>query len=222
MGILGLKITNMKKYSGEGKLKEVFEKIWELALPYQDKRDDAGHAEVTLRFAKELAVSEHGNENVMIPAIILHDVGWSQLVKERRMLIFDKDATDEVRRQVQIEHQNEGVLVAGGILREVGYPPVLAQEILEIISQHDTREGFVSRNEGLVRDADKLSRTSQEGFASGKRRGQSPDPSRWQKMEEGIYKPGYFYSDTARKIAAAELKLRKQESSLAQSASGPG
>ena len=25
-------------------MKEIFEKIWELALPYQDKRDDAGHA----------------------------------------------------------------------------------------------------------------------------------------------------------------------------------
>jgi HD superfamily phosphodiesterase len=192
-------------------VKAIFDKIWELALPYQDKRDDAGHAEVTLRYARELAASEKGDEDVMIPAIILHDVGWSQLVKERRLLIFDKDAKEEDRRSVQIEHQNESVKIAAGILRQVDYPADLIKEILEIISQHDTREGFISKNEGLVRDADKLSRTSKEGFASGKRRGKPVDDAQLKKIEEGISKPNYFYSERARQIATAELKLRIEE-----------
>jgi len=147
----------------------------------------------------------------MIPAIILHDVGWSQLVKERRLLIFDKDAKEEDRRSVQIEHQNESVKIAAGILRQVDYPADLIKEILEIISQHDTREGFISKNEGLVRDADKLSRTSKEGFASGKRRGKPVDDAQLKKIEEGISKPNYFYSERARQIATAELKLRIEE-----------
>jgi len=42
----------------------------------------------------------------------------------------------------------------------------LVPEILEIISHTDTRKGFISKNEGLVRDADKLWRTSQRGFAA--------------------------------------------------------
>ncbi len=193
-------------------MKEIFEKIWDLALPYQDKRDDEGHAEVTLRFARQLAELEKGNEDVMIPAIILHDVGYSQLEKERRLLIFKKETADEIRRTVQIEHQNEGVKIARDILHQVGYPVVLIGEILEIISQHDTREGFISKNEGLVRDADKLSRTSKEGFSAGKRRGRPKDGPDFKKIEEGINKPGYFYSETARQIALKDLKLRIEES----------
>jgi HD superfamily phosphodiesterase len=192
-------------------MKAIFDRIWELALPYQDKRDDAGHAEVTLRYAKELAALEKGDEDVMLPAIILHDVGWSQLEKERRLLIFDKDAKDEDKCNVQIEHQYKSIIIAAGILREVDYPEELTKEILEIISQHDTRKGFISKNEGLVRDADKLSRTSKEGFASGKRRGKPVDDAQLKKMEEGINKPDYFYSERARQIATTELKLRIQE-----------
>jgi HD superfamily phosphodiesterase len=189
-------------------MKAIFNKIWELALPYQDKRDDAGHAEIALRYARELVTLEKGDENVIIPSIILHDIGWSQLVKERWTLVFDKGARAEEKRSVQIEHQNESVKIANGILREVDYPAELTKEILEIISQHDTREGFISKNEGLVRDADKLWRTSQEGFATDEKRTNSSASSHFKKIEADIHKPNYFYSETARQIATAELKLR--------------
>ena len=103
-------------------MKEIFNKIWELALPYQDKRDDTGHAEVALRYARELATLENGNEDVILPAIILHDIGYSQLPKERRLLVFDKDAKDEDKRPVVLEHQAESVKLAAIILKEVNYP----------------------------------------------------------------------------------------------------
>jgi HD superfamily phosphodiesterase len=189
-------------------MKAIFNKLWELALPYQDKRDDAGHAEITLRYARELVTLEKGDEDVIVPAIILHDIGWSQLEKERRLLIFDKDAKEEDKRSVQLEHQNESVKLAADILREVNYPDELAKEILEIISQHDTREGFVTKNEGLVRDADKLWRTSREGFAASEARSKSSDESRFKKLEESIDKPDYFFSETARRIARADFDLR--------------
>jgi HD superfamily phosphodiesterase len=192
-------------------MKEIFNKIWELALPYQDQRDDSGHAQISLKYAGELIELENGNEDVIIPAIILHDVGWSQLAKERRMLIFDKDSSKEIKREVQLEHQKDGLRVAGDILRNVNYPVDLIPEILEIISQHDTREGFISKNEGLVRDADKLWRTSKEGITAAEARRKSNNKpgveSMWQKMEEDILKPGYFYSEKARQIAIADFKL---------------
>jgi HD superfamily phosphodiesterase len=202
-------------------MKAIFEKIWELALPYQDQRDDPGHAEVSLGFARELVKLENGNEDVIIPAIILHDVGWSQLVKERRMLIFDKDTNDEDKKVLQLEHEREGVRIAREILQIVNYPEELIPEILEIISGHDTRKGFISRNEGLTRDADKLWRTSQRAFAAGqarrKARGESSkgnepeDEKHRKKMEEDLTKPDYFYSDTARRMAIRDFKLRMQE-----------
>jgi HD superfamily phosphodiesterase len=196
-------------------MKNIFNQIWELALPFQDKRDDSGHAQTALKYAVMLAAQENGNEDVIIPAIILHDVGWSQLVKERRMLIFDKDASKEVKRTVQLEHQIESVKLAGDILSKVNYPPELVPDILEIISQHDTRDGFISKNEGLVRDADKLWRTSREGFAAADSRRKPDDKARdesmWKKMEEEIHKPGYFYSEWARQIAIEDYKLRREE-----------
>jgi HD superfamily phosphodiesterase len=197
-------------------MKDIFNQIWELALPFQDKRDDSGHAATSLNYARQLLELENGNEDVIIPAIILHDVGWSQLVKERRMLIFDKDTSKEVKRDVQLEHQNEGTKLADEILRKANYPKELIKEILEIISEHDTREGFISQNEGLVRDADKLWRTSKEGFAAAESRRKAGDNPRdevfWKKLEEDIHKPGYFYSERARQMADADYKLRLQES----------
>lgn len=195
-------------------MKPIIDKIWQLALPYQDKRNDAGHAEITFRYARELVTLEEGNEDVILPAIILHDIGWSQLVKERRLLIFDKDAREEDRHSVQLEHQNESVKLAADILREVNYPEELSKEILEIISQHDTREGFISKNEGLVRDADKLWRTSKEGFAAGMARNKPGDESPFKKLEESINKPNYFFSETARQMAIADFKLRMQENNI--------
>ncbi len=195
-------------------MKSIFEKIWELALPYQDQRDDPGHAEITLKYAQELAKLEGGDEDVIIPAIILHDIGYSQIPKERRLLIFDKDASEEVKRGIALEHQNESVKLARGILRQVNYPEKLVPEILEIISQHDTRKGFISKNEGLVRDADKLWRTSPKGFAAMSNRRKSKDGPDLKKIEEGLSKQDYFYSDKARQMATVEFQTRvkKQES----------
>jgi hypothetical protein len=170
-------------------MKKIFNQIWKLALPYQDKRDDTGHAEVTTKFAWKLVESEKGDEDVIIPAIMLHDIGYSQLTKERRLQVFDKNLSKEERLKVQMEHQNESVKLARIILGQVNYPPKLTEEILEIISQHDSREGFISKNEGLVRDADKLSRTSREGVAAGEarrkakgERRKNPDGRKWRKI----------------------------------------
>ena len=93
-------------------MKEIFEKIWELALPYQDKRDDAGHAETSLNYALKMVELEKVNEDVVIPAIILHDVGWSQLPEKRRMTVFDPGAREEDRREVVYEHEIEGIKLA--------------------------------------------------------------------------------------------------------------
>jgi hypothetical protein len=197
-------------------MKESFEAIWYLALPYQDQRDDPGHAEVTLYWVQVLLGSEGGDEDVAIPAMILHDVGYSQLTKERRLQVFDRTKTKEERRVVQIEHQDAGVKLARELLETLSYPSSLIPEILEIISQHDTREGFISKNEGLVRDADKLWRFSARSFEVGsKRLGNGPD-TRLKDLEADIDKPGYFYSERAKQIARQELAARKAEAEIRQ------
>lgn len=192
-------------------MKELSNKIWELALPYQDKREDVGHAETSLKYACKLVTLENGNEDVVIPAIILHDVGWSQLPEERRMMVFDPGAKEEDRREVVYEHQIEGIKLALKILREVNYPPELTDEILDIISQHDTRKGFISKNEGIVRDADKLWRTSKEGFTVSEARAKKREAQRFKLLEKGLNKADYLYSETARQMALADLEYWERQ-----------
>ena len=187
-------------------MKEILNKIWELALPYQDKRDDAGHAETSLKYALKLVEMEKGDEDVVIPAIILHDVGWSQLPEKRRMKVFDPGANEEERREVVYEHQIESIKLALKILREVDYPPKLIDEILDIISQHDTRRGFVSKNEGIVRDADKLWRTSEKGFTVAEERAKKRESERFRQIEKGLKKEDYLHTETARQMALEDLK----------------
>lgn len=192
-------------------MRSIFERIWELALPYQDKRDDKGHAELTLKYAQRLLMLEKGDEDIVIPAIILHDLGWSQLPREKRFVIFDRDTPEKEKLSAMLQHQKAGVEIGERILREVGYPSHLISDILEIISQHDTRTHFISKNEGLVRDADKLWRFSRTGFAADVTRKNISPNALYEKRVKRIQSPDFFYSEKARQIAREELEARKRE-----------
>lgn len=190
--------------------KEVYQKIWEAALPYQDKRDDVGHGEIVTKFAIKLCELEEMNDNIVIPAAILHDIGWSQLPEKERFHIFDSDITKEQLREIQIKHEQEGVKLAEKILSKIGYPSGFIKTILEIISQHDTRSGFFSKEDGTMRDADKLWRFSKIGFdADIRRRGVTFNE--WHNyLEKNIDEQGFFFSESAKLLAREELKDRKK------------
>ncbi len=195
-------------------MEDVYDKIWEKAFSYQDKRGDRGHARVTLEYAKTLLASEKGDEKIIIPSIILHDIGWSRVASDKAMIIFDQKASPEEKRAARLEHQNKGVELATRILDELGYPEDLSKEILDIIFQHDTRQGFISKNEGLTRDADKLWRFSAIGFDLDIERFKITPQQNYVRMDKRIAEPGFFFSASAKQIARTELEKRKQEYSL--------
>ena len=56
-------------------MKDIYRKMWKLARPYLDTRENETHTQVSLEFAQQLLKKEGGDENIVIPAIILHDVG---------------------------------------------------------------------------------------------------------------------------------------------------
>ena len=145
-------------------MKKEFKKIWEIALPYQDKRTDRGHARIVTEYAIKLCKTENIDDRIVVPAAILHDIGWSQVSTKDRKVIFSPDKTPEIEYKIRIKHQKEGVKLARKILKKVNYPKNLTKHILEIISEHDTRKGFISKEEAAMRDADKLWRYSKTGF----------------------------------------------------------
>nr|WP_321514126.1 HD domain-containing protein [uncultured Pseudodesulfovibrio sp.] len=185
--------------------------IWNTALPYQDKRDDAGHAFITLEFAKQLVDLEQGNKDVVLPAIILHDTGWSQLSRAEWQVVFSSEKTPEDEMTVRLRHQEEGVKIARQVLHQVNYPEHLIVDILEIIAEHDTRQGFISKDEGLVRDADKLWRFSKTGFDADVERFNFPPQSLHDRIHPQIASDGFFYCETSRELAYLELQRRQRE-----------
>lgn len=192
-------------------MKKIFNQIWQAALPFQDKRDDAGHAAVTYAYAQQLVQLTNADADIIFPAIILHDTGWSQLTRQERFVIFDANATREDELHVRHRHQEEGVKIARRVLHSLAYPRDLTIEILEIISQHDTRQGFISENEGLVRDADKLWRFSRIGFDADIVRFRFEPQFLIDRLRGQIPEQHFFYSELSRNIALSELETRRKE-----------
>jgi HD superfamily phosphodiesterase len=108
--------------------------------PYLD-RGRPGDYEHTLRavgYGKELLNHEDGDEEIVIPALYLHDIGWGEVDFEDfinlRLPSQRKDAAS-----VDL-HMKHGAARAKQILEKLGYPKEKTQVIVSIIAVHDRPE----------------------------------------------------------------------------------
>ncbi|MGC8658940.1 MAG: HD domain-containing protein [Desulfomonilaceae bacterium] len=138
-----------------------FSEIYELAKPFLDTRNNEVHMRVSYGFVNKLLEVENGNQAVTCPAIILHDVGWKMVPEELQLQAFGPKNYD---RKINRIHEVEGAKIARKILEKVDYDPNLLEEIVEIISGHDSRKEALSINDAIVKDADKLWRFSREAI----------------------------------------------------------
>ena len=187
-------------------IKPIFKKIYQLAKPYLNTRHNNVHTEMSMQLAYELLSAEGGQESIVIPAIILHDVGWQKVPAEHHLKAFGPKATSP---EINRTHEQEGVKIAKNILTKVNYDKEKISEILKIIDGHDSRKESISLNDSLVKDADKLWRYTQKGF--------DIDNERFEEtVAEGLnrlrkYLPRWFFTDTAYQIAKEELQQRERE-----------
>jgi len=130
--------------------------ILELAIPHLYPGDNEKHTLDALDFALRLLELVNGVRDVVVPAIVLHDVGWSKVPDDimKKSRIPGRDL-----KYVKV-HEKEGAKIAGNILKKVQYDVNRIDEILEIINGHDTRDESISLNDEIVKDSDKLSRYS--------------------------------------------------------------
>jgi HD superfamily phosphodiesterase len=184
-----------------------YEKIKTLAEPYLRTRMNAIHTELSTRFAYQLLETEAGDEDIVIPAILLHDVGWSQVPEEFQLKAFGPRMTLPEWNRV---HELEGVRIAREILEEVGYDPRKTEEILAIIEGHDSRKEALSLNDKLVKDADKLWRYAREGVEINSRRYDYSFKEYLERLRSQL--PVWFLTEAGRQIAEAELVERQEES----------
>jgi len=190
---------------------EKFQELWQAALPFQDKRNDCGHAFVVTAYANRICMEEACEEAIVIPAAILHDTGWSALSEEDRMKVFLYAVPREEKLRVRNKHQEAGVELARMLLGQVQYQQSLIPEILEIVSQHDTRVGFISKNEGAMRDADKLWRYDEYGFLSDYLNGAGTIHDHVEDQEKNITLPEFFYFDSSKVFAQQQIEVLKKK-----------
>lgn len=139
-------------------LKDIYERIWDLARPYLNTRKNDIHTEISTGLAQQLLAQEGGEEDIVIPAIILHDVGWKEVPENIQSKAFGPKTSMPEWNRV---HEIEGAKIAGDILRKVNYQEDKILEIQEIIKGHDSRKESISLNDSVVKDADKLWRYSE-------------------------------------------------------------
>ena len=142
----------------------------------------------------------------MIPAIILHDIGWSLVPEDRQLTACGPNVQDPELTKV---HEQEGARMAGEILAGLGWPQARVDEIVDIVSGHDTRLGSRSLNESIVKDADKLFRLSLRGFPIDCERFELDPAAHLEWLEERV--EGWFFTATARRLAREEIAARQAD-----------
>ena len=137
--------------------------IWELAKDFLKTRDNDAHCLYAYGIANALLSQiPEAQENIVLPAILIHDIGWST-VDERENLEAISPDRDGSRHHLVIQHEKEGAKIAKRILTEVGLPKTDIEEICAIIDGHDTRAEPISINDAVVKDADKIWRVTPHG-----------------------------------------------------------
>jgi HD superfamily phosphodiesterase len=188
-------------------MKAIFDEIWRRAKRFLNTRNNDIHTEISIRFAEVLLKKQGGDEDVVLPAIILHDVGWIRVPEDEQHKGFGPEIQSP---RVVKKHELEGVEIAKGILEAVDYDKERIAEILHIIEGHDSRKETDSINESIVKDADKLWRFSREGFTIDCDRFDLKPMERVKKKDLDIEK--IFFTASAKQIARKEIEKRLKES----------
>lgn len=184
----------------------IYEQILDLARPYLDVRDNEEHTTISYDFAVGLLNLEGGNPKVVLPAIILHDIGWKHIPEDLHLSAFGPGKKDAGLNRV---HEIEGAKTARAILEKLDYQGELVTEIVEIIEGHDSRTEVLSLNDAVVKDADKLWRYSQHGVEVDVRRFQVRRNDYLQRLQRKIDE--WFFTRSARSMARRELQDRLRE-----------
>jgi hypothetical protein len=136
--------------------------VWELTAPYLLVRDNDAHTLYALGLARALLDAHpEADAAVVLPAILLHDIGWSQVPQEG---VLEAIAPGGGRPDLVLLHEKEGARLAAGILAECGYDAAKIPAILGIIDGHDSRREAISLEDAIVKDADKTWRLSPHGI----------------------------------------------------------
>ena len=186
-------------------LNEIESKIFAMAKPYLGVMQNELHTQEVIQFAWNLLHAAEGDRRIVIPAAILHDVGWSQVPEETWVKARRPGGDPEL---IKI-HEEKGAAIAQKILGAVAYDDTLTQAIVDIIEGHDTRMHARSVDDKIVKDADKLSRFSKSSFFRLPYQREMEPHEICRMLEKKVDE--WFFLPVSRKMAREALHARRQE-----------
>jgi HD superfamily phosphodiesterase len=177
--------------------------VWERAeklLRKAIKKDFVLHTKYVVKAMEKLVVKEGGESDILIPAAILHDVGWSE-VSEKLQLAADQKGS----LKAQVEHIEKVPMLIRKILGGLNYSEENIGDIVRVVKAHR----FVKPtklDEKLLIDADTLSDTYKEVFYSNIESYNTTPEAHLDFRSKNT-----FYTKTARKIFEKQLMNRLEE-----------
>ncbi len=180
-------------------------KIYEKAKHLLEPRKNKIHTRISYHFALKLLQNEEGNVDIVIPAVLLHDTGYSAIPETELINVFGPDIK---KPELQRIHETEGARMAGEILRSMNYPDEQIDKIQVIIDGHDSRSSALNQDDKIVKDADKLFRYSPEGFMIDSKRFNKATDDWIDYLTRHIKQ--WFFTDTAKQLALLEIRIKKE------------
>jgi len=190
-------------------MKAVYKKLWEMAKPYylKGRPMDIAHIEWMMKDALLVCKKEGIDESLLLPLVILHDVGYSAVPTGNPYNL-------DLRRA----HMEAGAKIARLILENISYPKEKTDRIAHYVSVHDnwafgeTKIYLEDIVLGTLSDFDFVWMATKEGFSAlMKIHGKSPAEmiEYLEKNDKLTTRP--FRTETAKGLFENYLGERKKE-----------
>jgi HD domain len=142
-------------------MREKDKAIWEQANQHLNVRNNDEHTLFSYLLAEILLENEpNAHPDIVLPAIMLHDTGWSKIPKDKILHAFGpNNKFPELTRQ----HELESVAIALNILSDLNFEKEQIEAIIALIDGHDTTKNSRSLDDAVHKDADKLWRFTPHG-----------------------------------------------------------
>ena len=188
-------------------MKPKYQNVWKLAVEYLSEgvlRDYVVHTKGVVKAMEMILKKEVGDPDILIPAAILHDVGWAKVPKKHQRLGDKKKLLQATKLHIKYAPE-----IIRKILRPLDYENSRINEIIDIVNSHKfCKPRKLSKK--LLIDADQLSNAFKEQFDS--------DSKAYNITGEELYnfrmKNNVFYTKIAENIFLKLMAERKSELSL--------
>lgn len=139
----------------------------QIVKPYLDRGrpGDYEHTLRTIGYARKLLEHEKGEEDIVIPTLYLHDIGWSQVNFDD--FVKAPSLSQRIDAASVDLHMRHGTVLAKNILKKLGFSTEMAQIIASIIAIHDKPEEVFALEDPsatIVLEADYLDKYGPESL----------------------------------------------------------